>query len=284
MFSGDPDENVYVVQNGKVNVYITGPDNSSICLKVVKTGESVTSLLSFIDVLTGHINPYKTVSARAVIDSTVVRLPMAAFQEVFEEYPDIFIRVMQVIMVRLQRVTFTALHQYLGLSAELVNPGTHKKRNQTSPVRSRKGEFQNESQTNSYFDTGPSSSGYTQEPFENWQSQPVNIPSGTNVGGHRRSQSNVDMKYHQSAPDMVPEFEQRANVPPDVHTHSRHKRLSNDPQLDEDQLIEIATEAFVRELQLDDAALIKGKVNIREVPAGTYLMKEESNKVSKLDF
>lgn len=47
---------------------------------------------------------------------------MAAFREVFQEYPDIFIRVMQVIMVRLQRVTFTALHQYLGLSAELINP------------------------------------------------------------------------------------------------------------------------------------------------------------------
>jgi hypothetical protein len=47
---------------------------------------------------------------------------MAAFQEVFQEYPDIFIRVVQVIMVRLQRVTFTALHQYLGLSTELMNP------------------------------------------------------------------------------------------------------------------------------------------------------------------
>lgn len=46
---------------------------------------------------------------------------MTAFKEVFQEYPDIFIRVMQVIMVRLQRVTFTALHQYLGLSAELIN-------------------------------------------------------------------------------------------------------------------------------------------------------------------
>lgn len=46
---------------------------------------------------------------------------MVAFKEVFQEYPDIFIRVMQVIMVRLQRVTFTALHQYLGLSAELIN-------------------------------------------------------------------------------------------------------------------------------------------------------------------
>ena len=61
-------------------------------------------------------------SARAVEDSTVVRLPMAAFQEVFQEYPDIFIRVVQVIMVRLQRVTFTVLHQYLGLSTELMNP------------------------------------------------------------------------------------------------------------------------------------------------------------------
>lgn len=70
----------------------------------------------------GHPKPYKTVSARALEDSTVIRLPMAAFQEVYQEYPDTFIRVMQVIMVRLQRVTFTALHQHLGLSAELVKP------------------------------------------------------------------------------------------------------------------------------------------------------------------
>lgn len=43
-------------------------------------------------------------------------------------------------MVRLQRVTFTALHQYLGLSAELVNQGHHKKRQSPcygSPVRSK---------------------------------------------------------------------------------------------------------------------------------------------------
>lgn len=48
---GDPDENVYVVQNGKINVFITGPDNTFLSLKVVKTGESITSLLSFIEVL-----------------------------------------------------------------------------------------------------------------------------------------------------------------------------------------------------------------------------------------
>lgn len=45
---------------------------------------------------------------------------MDSFKEIFEESPDILIRVMQVIMIRLQRVTFTALRNYLGLSSELV--------------------------------------------------------------------------------------------------------------------------------------------------------------------
>lgn len=65
---------------------------------------------------------------------------MLIFLQVFQDYPDAFVRVIQVIMVRLQRVTFTALHQYLGLSAELVNQGSHKKKQSPfsgSPVRSR---------------------------------------------------------------------------------------------------------------------------------------------------
>lgn len=49
---------------------------------------------------------------------------------------------------------------------------------------------------------------------------------------------------------------------------------------DEETLIQIATEAFVKELGLDDDSVLKGAVEIREVAAGTYLMKEESNKVS----
>lgn len=38
----------------------------------------------------------------------------------FNENPDVMIRVIQVIMIRLQRVLFTALRNYLGLNAELV--------------------------------------------------------------------------------------------------------------------------------------------------------------------
>lgn len=45
---------------------------------------------------------------------------MYAFKEVFDENPDVLIRVIQVIMIRLQRVTFTALRNYLGLNSELV--------------------------------------------------------------------------------------------------------------------------------------------------------------------
>lgn len=36
----------------------------------------------------------------------------------------------------------------------------------------------------------------------------------------------------------------------------------------------------MRELQLDNDHLIEGKIQIREAPAGTYLIKEESNKVT----
>lgn len=48
---GDPDDSVFIVQTGQVNVFLNNPDGSSITLKVVRQGESVTSLLSFIDVL-----------------------------------------------------------------------------------------------------------------------------------------------------------------------------------------------------------------------------------------
>lgn len=40
-----------------------------------------------------------------------------------------------------------------------------------------------------------------------------------------------------------------------------------------------AVDAFVKELGLENDSLLKDKVEIREVPSGTYLMQEESHKV-----
>jgi len=72
------------------------------------------------------------------------------------------------------------------------------------------------------------------------------------------------------------------------HSYSSKKRQVNEAtqqqqqQLDEAQLVQIATDAFVHELGIEDEDMLKNKVQIREVPAGTYLMKEESHKVCHL--
>ncbi|XP_021704511.1 neuropathy target esterase sws isoform X1 [Aedes aegypti] len=125
---GDPDDSVFIVQSGQVNVFLNNPDGSSIALKVVRKGESVTSLLSFIDVLVGNTSQYKTVTARAMENSKVILLPMSAFKKVFDESPDLLVRVIQVIMIRLQRVTITALHNYLGLSTEYIQCSSQRKK------------------------------------------------------------------------------------------------------------------------------------------------------------
>ncbi|XP_011630259.1 neuropathy target esterase sws isoform X2 [Pogonomyrmex barbatus] len=306
---GDPDENLFIVQQGLVNVYITGPDGSQISLKVVKTGESVTSLLSFTDVLTGHTSTYKTVSARAVEDSVVVKLPMSAFQEVFQDYPDAFVRVIQVIMVRLQRVTFTALHQYLGLSAELVNQGSHKKKQSPfsgSPVRSRTREnfaSQNTEIISSALPIGVSEIHDTSE-ISNRDASNTSSSQPVPIVMNRRARNSIDWKNQgpnlpgPNSPDMVPECDSHWPTPPTAQsTHGSHPEVSHSgstysskkrqvneavqqqqQQLDETQLVQIATDAFVRELGIEDETVLKDKVQIREVPAGTYLMKEESHK------
>uniref|UniRef100_A0A8C0HD08 Patatin like phospholipase domain containing 6 n=1 Tax=Chelonoidis abingdonii TaxID=106734 RepID=A0A8C0HD08_CHEAB len=118
---GQPDTSIYVVQDGKLELFLTQQDGKETLVKEVFPGDSVHSLLSILDVITGHQRPYRTVSARAGEDSTVLRLPVEAFSAVFEKYPESLVRVVQIIMVRLQRVTFLALHNYLGLTNELFS-------------------------------------------------------------------------------------------------------------------------------------------------------------------
>uniref|UniRef100_A0A2A4JLR8 lysophospholipase n=1 Tax=Heliothis virescens TaxID=7102 RepID=A0A2A4JLR8_HELVI len=267
---GDTDENVYVVQNGRVNVYITNQDGSSLSLKVVRAGESVTSLLSFTDVLTGHSQPYKTVNAKALEDSQVIKLPMRAFQEVFKEYPDIFVRVIQIIMVRLQRVTFTALHQYLGLSAELVNPGREKRRPNTvasSPGKTAKM-------------TNVESGGNMHSPHHSERAMSEHLE------GNHASSSPIHIQGRRQKPDMVPDIATNTPQQPDVQPTPSLQRARegssfkkhNTDNLDEQALIQIATEAFVKELGLDSDTVLRGNVQVRDLPAGTYIMKEESHK------
>ncbi|KFV64560.1 Patatin-like phospholipase domain-containing protein 7, partial [Dryobates pubescens] len=118
---GQLDNSIYVVQDGKLEVCIQESDGTEMVVKEVLAGDSVHSLLSILDVITGHPAPYKTVSARAGSPSTILGLPASAFQDVFNKYPETLVRMVQIIMVRLQRVTFLALHNYLGLTTELFS-------------------------------------------------------------------------------------------------------------------------------------------------------------------
>ncbi|XP_060526246.1 neuropathy target esterase sws isoform X4 [Cylas formicarius] len=282
---GDPDENFYILQSGRLNVFITGPEGTT-SLKLVKPGETVTSLLSFTDVLTGHPNPYKTISAKAIEDSTVVKLPMAAFQDIFNDYPELLIRIMQVIMVRLQRVTFTALHQYLGLSAELVRQSS-KQKNATvsSPMKRKRDEQTTRESALPYapkdtvqpYPVKESALPYTPKDSGPWfeATQPTAIPPG-----HRRTKSSFDPKSMSpgSWPDMVADVE---GGPSNVNTMApdvTKKRHSVPEEVDESELIRIATAAFVNELGLINDNDVNLNIEIREVSAGTYLMKEDSNK------
>uniref|UniRef100_A0A8C2QF45 lysophospholipase n=1 Tax=Cricetulus griseus TaxID=10029 RepID=A0A8C2QF45_CRIGR len=143
---GQPDASIYVVQDGLLELCLPGPDGKECVVKEVVPGDSVNSLLSILDVITGHQHPQRTVSARAARDSTVLRLPVEAFSAVFTKYPESLVRVVQIIMVRLQRVTFLALHNYLGLTNELFSHEIQPLRlfpspglpSRTSPVRGSK--------------------------------------------------------------------------------------------------------------------------------------------------
>lgn len=114
----------------------------------------------------------------------------------------------------------------------------------------------------------------------------------------------MNSQSSQNSADMVPECDSHWPIPSSSmasqsvhgsHTETLHsgstykKRQTNEAQqqqqqLDEAQFVQIATDAFVRELGIEDETMLKDKVQIREVPAGTYLMKEESHKVCHFLF
>ncbi|VDO85615.1 unnamed protein product [Schistosoma curassoni] len=58
--------------------------------------------------------------AVALEPTTVLCLPARSFLEICKTQTPLF-RIIQMIAVRLQRLSFNALHTYLGLSSELIN-------------------------------------------------------------------------------------------------------------------------------------------------------------------
>lgn len=238
---GDNDDSVFIVQSGQLNVFLNNPDGSSISLKVVKKGETVTSLLSFIDVIVGNVSQYKTVTARAIEDSQVIRLPMFAFKEVFDESPDILVRVIQVIMVRLQRVTISALHNYLGLNTEYIQVSQKKKQSQSVPPL-------------------------------------PNIPKQQQLGHKRQMSDQFSLVTNQG--QMIPEQKPEAvDIEfPVIARRISNLPQSADIPIDVEVMKNVAIDGFLKELGLKegDRAMIADKIEIKEILAGTTLTHQGS--------
>ncbi|XP_077180276.1 patatin-like phospholipase domain-containing protein 6 isoform X7 [Paroedura picta] len=211
---GQPDTSIYVVQEGKLELFLSEQDGKETLVKEVFPGDSVHSLLSILDVITGHQRPYRTVSARAAEDSTVLRLPVEAFSAVFEKYPESLVRVVQIIMVRLQRVTFLALHNYLGLTNELFSHEMQPLRlfpqaghaSRTSPVRHSKRGISTSSVEDARESAGkppevaakdsgdPSKSGLPESPSAPLLSRCISMP--VDISGIQKApRSDFDMAY-----------------------------------------------------------------------------------------
>lgn len=197
----------------------------------------------------GNASTYKTVTARALEDSQVIRLPMSAFKEVFNEQPDLLVRVIQVIMVRLQRVTISALHNYLGLNTEYIQMPL-KRKQMSIPLQ-------------------------------------ANIPK-SNVGQHKRQtsdqfslvtgthqQQTTPSGDQQPKPDMINDIEFPAPINRRTSQLLQALKTSEilDGPMDESLMKSVAVDGFLKEMGLGegDRGMIEDYIEIKEIPAGTTL-------------
>ncbi|CAI8055933.1 Patatin-like phospholipase domain-containing protein 7 [Geodia barretti] len=118
---GQTDDSIYVVRNGRLRVYIVERDGTELPLKDAGPGDSVHSMLSILNAIIGSTRTFKSVAAKATRDSYVLQVKATAFRQFFENNPDSLLRMVQITMLRLQRVTFLALNEFLGLGHELIN-------------------------------------------------------------------------------------------------------------------------------------------------------------------
>ncbi|KAI9926138.1 hypothetical protein ASPWEDRAFT_53395 [Aspergillus wentii DTO 134E9] len=58
--------------------------------------------------------------ARAMVDTTIAIIPASAFRRLTRVYPRATAHIVQVILTRLQRVTFATAHSYLGLTSDVL--------------------------------------------------------------------------------------------------------------------------------------------------------------------
>ncbi|KAK7504501.1 hypothetical protein BaRGS_00004367 [Batillaria attramentaria] len=294
---GDTDNCIYVVQSGLVEVFIREKDGEEHLVKVVHTGDSIHSLLSILDVLTGHPAPYKTVLAKAVVDSTILKLPARAFTSMFERFNESVVRMVQIIMIRLQRVTFMALHNYLGLSHELINHDIHTDikplhilslaRHNTpgSPNRSLK---ISHGSTSSAHDIESPKIRCSEDECEKLQklsdfNTALMRARVLGPGDDGKSSPRRQSADENSVPTTTtPKAKTKRHSVPSEPSSIDDVGFQTLSQLSDESIIDVAKKDIIQLLGLKNDSLLDGKVRLRRVKAGTLLCKQGDQDVDLL--
>ncbi|CAL8321162.1 unnamed protein product [Lota lota] len=290
---GDDDDSIYVVQDGRLELLIHESDGTEPVVKEVLPGDSVHSLLSILDIITGYPAPFKTVLVRAASRSTVLRLPASAFQSVFDKYPETLVRVIQIIMVRLQRVTFLALHNYLGLTTELFNPErqavllSNLSRLTGSEASPSKISRRPDTHTHGSTETLPEADGGQQDnnPHPHRKRRSITFPfdsTGHDLGvdsdgskGATDEQSSTSYKSR-SIPKKSGAVD---GSPSDVFLYSGSRGRSDDVYGSK-EVFEAAKRDLLGIFQLQDPCLLENRVTLHHVEAGSVVAHQGDQEVS----
>ncbi|XP_034402269.1 patatin-like phospholipase domain-containing protein 7a isoform X1 [Cyclopterus lumpus] len=295
---GDDDDSIFVVQDGRLELCIHENDGTEPVVKDVLPGDSVHSLLSILDIITGYPAPYKTVCARAATRATILRLPASAFESVFKKYPETLVRVIQIIMVRLQRVTFLALHNYLGLTTELFNPESRAvplsninsvMGDVTSWKTTRRLYFQDELPTGAP-ESSTESDNVKDSPSSSYRKlRSTSMPTDCAVAGNDLNmaceRARVTIDDTPSSP-VTPKSSLKKSVtmqhtPSEVFHYTDSGGHSDAIHLSKScTILQAAKKDLLGIIQLQDPSLLEGRVTLHQVKAGSVVARQGDQEVS----